>query len=167
MLEPSNTLQSAESVTSTQERPVWTDKAVQEDRPFNAEHHVNGGNDKDNDHDNNSNNSNSSSTSSFQQASVSHDKRDRSRSPQGSRAASDSRSPSSVRRHRNASRSRSPRSRSPEARHAEMKEESACLFIGNIPYHFQERDVRALFEPFGTVADVTVPFDSRLNHNKG
>lgn len=82
-------------------------------------------------------------------------------------------------------RSRSPpryRSRSPPRRQFEQKRRapapvyrgteeerarSTTLFIGNIPYGFEERDVAGLFERFGRLRQVYVPLDRFTRRNKG
>ena len=94
-----------------------------------------------------------------------------SRSCSRSRSASRSRSRSPSRRKSNdhRSRSRSPsRSISPSRLSKEqLKERSTTLFVGNVPYNFQERDIEQLFAPFGNISELALPFDHRENHNKG
>ncbi|KAI9009941.1 hypothetical protein CLU79DRAFT_486545 [Phycomyces nitens] len=50
---------------------------------------------------------------------------------------------------------------------AEDRKSSSTLFVGNLPYAYQERDVAAMFERYGRLAKVTVPMDVLTNKNKG
>ncbi|EGG15976.1 RNA-binding region RNP-1 domain-containing protein [Cavenderia fasciculata] len=49
----------------------------------------------------------------------------------------------------------------------EEKEKSKCLFVGNLPYHYQESHLRDLFIKFGTIATLNIGFDKRTGHNRG
>ncbi|KAI7871340.1 hypothetical protein BDF14DRAFT_1936163 [Spinellus fusiger] len=50
---------------------------------------------------------------------------------------------------------------------AEDRKTSSTLFVGNLPYAYQERDVAAMFERYGRLVKVTVPMDVLTNKNKG
>ncbi|KAI9207790.1 uncharacterized protein BJ171DRAFT_565562 [Polychytrium aggregatum] len=47
------------------------------------------------------------------------------------------------------------------------RKETTCLYVGNIPYDFVERDVVDIFEKFGRLKSVSVPVDRITNKNKG
>jgi len=47
------------------------------------------------------------------------------------------------------------------------KRTSTTLFIGNLPYHFRERDVAEYFERCGRVAHITVGINKRTGQSKG
>jgi len=84
--------------------------------------------------------------------------RDRDRSPRHSRRYS--RSPPRYRR------------RSPVPRRRDFGSErdlrnSTTLFIGNLPYHFRERDVAEYFERCGTIVNITVGINRRTGQSKG
>eukprot|EP01133_Synstelium_polycarpum_P016174 gene16174-19251_t len=49
----------------------------------------------------------------------------------------------------------------------EERDKSKCLFVGNLPYHFHESHLSALFTKFGPVANINVGFDRVTGHNKG
>jgi len=94
----------------------------------------------------------------------------RSPSPRRDRERDRSRSP----RHRRYSRS-PPRyrpRRSPLPRRRDYGSErdlrtSCTLFIGNLPYHFRERDVAEYFERCGRLRNVTVGINRRTGQSKG
>ncbi|TPX45272.1 hypothetical protein SeMB42_g04065 [Synchytrium endobioticum] len=44
---------------------------------------------------------------------------------------------------------------------------TTILYVGNLPYHFEERDVRDLFGRYGPLRSVNVPFDRFTRRNKG
>jgi cold-inducible RNA-binding protein len=41
------------------------------------------------------------------------------------------------------------------------------LYVGNLAYSFGDSDVKALFEPYGTVASATVIMDRETGRSKG
>jgi hypothetical protein len=55
--------------------------------------------------------------------------------------------------------------------------EATCLFVGNIPFDYSEEDgmclselrnlVTVLFERYGSVRKINVPYDKILRRNKG
>ncbi|KAJ3095428.1 hypothetical protein HDU97_006921 [Phlyctochytrium planicorne] len=49
----------------------------------------------------------------------------------------------------------------------EERSRSTQLFMGNLPYSYDERDVRDLAEKFGRVMDCTLPMDRFTGKNKG
>lgn len=49
----------------------------------------------------------------------------------------------------------------------EERARSTTLFVGNIPYGFDDRDVAGLFERFGRLRQVHVPIDRFTRRNKG
>lgn len=49
----------------------------------------------------------------------------------------------------------------------EDRARSCTLFVGNLPYGFEERDVVGLFERFGRLRQVYVPIDRFTRRNKG
>lgn len=98
------------------------------------------------------------------------------------------RSPRRHRRYNSRSRSRSPprggyygrrRSPLPPPRHfrrsrgevirgsEEERQKSCSIFVGNIPYSFEERDVVNMFERFGRLKTVSVPIDRYTRRNRG
>eukprot|EP01111_Echinosteliopsis_oligospora_P001144 TRINITY_DN1157_c0_g1_i1.p1 TRINITY_DN1157_c0_g1~~TRINITY_DN1157_c0_g1_i1.p1 ORF type:complete len:275 (+),score=41.77 TRINITY_DN1157_c0_g1_i1:29-853(+) len=44
---------------------------------------------------------------------------------------------------------------------------STCLFVGNLPYHFRERDIEDTFGRVGKLRNVTVGFNRRTGQSKG
>lgn len=44
---------------------------------------------------------------------------------------------------------------------------SSSLFVGNLPYSFEERDVSNLFDRFGKVTQISVPIDRYTRRNRG
>ena len=44
---------------------------------------------------------------------------------------------------------------------------SACLFVGNLPYSFRERDVIEYFERCSPIRNITVGFNRRTGQSKG
>jgi len=44
---------------------------------------------------------------------------------------------------------------------------SSTLFVGNLPYHFHEREVRELFERYGHVKEITIGINKRTGQSKG
>jgi RNA recognition motif-containing protein len=44
---------------------------------------------------------------------------------------------------------------------------TTSLFVGNIPYSFEERDVINIFERFGKLRSVSVPIDRYTRRNRG
>lgn len=103
--------------------------------------------------------------------------RSRSRSRSRDRYRSRSRTPERHRR-RYRSRSRSPRRfrRSSPPRHRrrevirgseEERMRTSSIFVGNIPYSFEERDILNLFERFGRLRQVSVPMDRYTRRNRG
>ena len=44
---------------------------------------------------------------------------------------------------------------------------TCSIFVGNIPYSFEERDVVNLFERFGRLRQVSVPMDRYTRRNRG
>lgn len=109
--------------------------------------------------------------------------RSRYRSPSPARRYQSPPPPSSSYGSRYRSRSPAPRyrSRSPPRRFNDKKRapapvyrgteeeraRSTTLFVGNIPYGFEERDVMGLFERFGRLRLVYVPIDRFTRRNKG
>ncbi|KAJ3021401.1 hypothetical protein HKX48_008631 [Thoreauomyces humboldtii] len=49
----------------------------------------------------------------------------------------------------------------------EQRQASTCLYIGNLPYAFREEDVQELFDRYGRLKSVSVPFDRFTGRNKG
>ncbi|KAI8847191.1 hypothetical protein BC829DRAFT_250226 [Chytridium lagenaria] len=49
----------------------------------------------------------------------------------------------------------------------EERRTTTQIFLGNLPYHFQERDVTDLAKKYGPVADCTIPMDRFTQSNKG
>ncbi len=49
----------------------------------------------------------------------------------------------------------------------EERARSTTLFVGNVPYGFEERDVVGLFERFGRLRQVYIPVDRFTHRNKG
>ncbi|KAJ3091496.1 hypothetical protein HK102_000340 [Quaeritorhiza haematococci] len=47
------------------------------------------------------------------------------------------------------------------------RKSTSCLYIGNLPYGFRESDVTEVFERYGRVKAVSVPFDRFTGRNKG
>lgn len=47
------------------------------------------------------------------------------------------------------------------------KRHSTCLFVGNLPYHFRERDLEDYFGRCGRIRNVTVGINRRSNQSKG
>jgi RNA recognition motif-containing protein len=41
------------------------------------------------------------------------------------------------------------------------------LFVGNLPYHFRERDLADYFGRCGRIRNITVGFNRRNNQSKG
>jgi len=82
-----------------------------------------------------------------------------------------SRSPSpQVRRSPKSPRSPARRSRTPPRRgrgSEREKRNSKTLFIGNLPYHFRERDVAEYFDRCGRIRNVTVGINRRTGHSGG
>jgi len=58
---------------------------------------------------------------------------------------------------------RSPR----EPRYSERHKRSGCLFVGNIPYGFAERDIRDLFYRVGKIENVTIGINRATGQHKG
>jgi RNA recognition motif. (a.k.a. RRM, RBD, or RNP domain) len=89
-----------------------------------------------------------------------------------SRSRSRSRSPSRQLRHSSYRRSQSPSSTSAAASTARLsrehlKSQSSTLFIGNVPYHYTEEDMKSMLTPYGNILSLSLPFDQREQHNKG
>ncbi|KAI8809203.1 hypothetical protein BJ742DRAFT_852896 [Cladochytrium replicatum] len=66
------------------------------------------------------------------------------------------------------------RRRSPPRRKREVvrgtdadRKQTACLYVGNLPYGFREDDVQSIFERYGVIRHVTVPLDRSTGKNKG
>lgn len=81
-----------------------------------------------------------------------------------------SRSPPRYRSRSPPRRSHEPKRRAPAPVYRGTEEErarSTTLFVGNIPYGFEERDVAGLFERFGRLRQVYVPLDRFTRRNKG
>lgn len=49
----------------------------------------------------------------------------------------------------------------------EDRTKSTTLYCGNLPYHFEERDVANMFERFGRIKSISVPIDRITRRNKG
>lgn len=49
----------------------------------------------------------------------------------------------------------------------EERMRSCSIFVGNLPYSFEERDVVNLFERFGRLGTVSVPMDRYTRRNRG
>lgn len=49
----------------------------------------------------------------------------------------------------------------------EDRARSTTLFVGNIPYGFEDRDVMGLFDRFGRLRTCHVPLDRNTRRNKG
>jgi RNA recognition motif-containing protein len=49
----------------------------------------------------------------------------------------------------------------------EERNTTCCIFIGNLPYSFEERDIVNLFERFGRLRSVSVPMDRYTRRNRG
>ena len=63
---------------------------------------------------------------------------------------------------------RPPRERRPVNRGTEEERAaSKTLFIGNLPFHFEERDVAHLMERFGPVRKITIPQERFARKNRG
>lgn len=63
---------------------------------------------------------------------------------------------------------RPPRERRPVNRGTEEERaNSKTLFIGNLPFHFEERDVAHLMERFGPVRKITIPQERFARKNRG
>lgn len=63
---------------------------------------------------------------------------------------------------------REPRERRPIYRGTEEERlASKTLFIGNLPFNYEERDVSHLMERFGALRKVTIPFDRFTRRNRG
>lgn len=45
--------------------------------------------------------------------------------------------------------------------------ESSTLFVGNLPYHFRERDVADYFERCGRLRNITVGINRKTGQSKG
>lgn len=93
--------------------------------------------------------------------------RSRSRSPYRRRRYS--RSPSPRRPHH---RRRSPPPRPRRAREVirgsdEDRQRTSSIFVGNLPYSYEERDVVNLMERFGGLRTVSVPMDRYTRRNRG
>lgn len=44
---------------------------------------------------------------------------------------------------------------------------SSCLFVGNLPYSFRDRDVAEYFERCGPVRNITIGINRRTGQSKG
>jgi RNA recognition motif-containing protein len=44
---------------------------------------------------------------------------------------------------------------------------SSSIFIGNLPYTFEERDISNLFDRFGRLVQISVPMDRYTRRNRG
>lgn len=78
-----------------------------------------------------------------------------------------SRSPS-PRRFRRSSPPRRPPPRREIMRGSEDERKTTCsIFVGNIPYSFEERDMVNLFERFGRLVTISVPMDRFTRRNRG
>jgi len=62
---------------------------------------------------------------------------------------------------------RSPRGRGGRGGSESDKRESTCLFVGNLPFHFRERDVADYFERCGRTRNITVGYNRKTNQSKG
>ncbi|KYQ88887.1 hypothetical protein DLAC_10696 [Tieghemostelium lacteum] len=49
----------------------------------------------------------------------------------------------------------------------EELERSKCIFVGNLPYHFQKQDLVDLFGKYGNLLNVNVGFDKRTGRSRG
>ncbi|KND00812.1 uncharacterized protein SPPG_03919 [Spizellomyces punctatus DAOM BR117] len=49
----------------------------------------------------------------------------------------------------------------------EQRQTTSCLYVGNLPYSFREEDVQDLFDRYGRLRSVSVPFDRFTGRNKG
>ncbi|KAJ3190488.1 hypothetical protein HDU85_000787 [Gaertneriomyces sp. JEL0708] len=49
----------------------------------------------------------------------------------------------------------------------EMRQTTTCLYVGNLPYSFREEDVQDLFDRFGRLRSISVPYDRFTHRNKG
>lgn len=95
--------------------------------------------------------------------------RERSRTPERYRRRRYSRSPSPRGRY-SYRRPSPPRIRRPREVIRGSEEErlrSCSIFVGNLPYSFEERDVVNLFERFGRLQQVSVPMDRYTRRNRG
>eukprot|EP01119_Soliformovum_irregulare_P004946 TRINITY_DN16164_c0_g1_i1.p1 TRINITY_DN16164_c0_g1~~TRINITY_DN16164_c0_g1_i1.p1 ORF type:complete len:224 (-),score=40.11 TRINITY_DN16164_c0_g1_i1:134-805(-) len=62
---------------------------------------------------------------------------------------------------------RRPRRRSPPRFSEKVRSTTTALFVGNLPYHFRERDVEDVFGRCGRLRHVVVGFNKRTNQSKG
>lgn len=93
----------------------------------------------------------------------------RSRTPERRRRYSRSPSP---RRHHHYRRSPPPARHTRRPREVirgseEERARTSSIFVGNLPYSFEERDVVNLFERFGRLRQVSVPIDRYTRRNRG
>ncbi|TPX30565.1 hypothetical protein SmJEL517_g05904 [Synchytrium microbalum] len=66
------------------------------------------------------------------------------------------------------SRHSSPRPRREIIKGAENdRATTTTLFVGNLPYRFEERDISELFGRYGPIKSISVPFDRHTGRNKG
>jgi transformer-2 protein len=63
---------------------------------------------------------------------------------------------------------RPPRERRPVNRGSEEERaNSKTIFVGNLPFHFEERDVAHLMERFGPLRKITIPVERFARRNRG
>lgn len=63
---------------------------------------------------------------------------------------------------------RPPRERRPINRGTEEERaNSKTIFVGNLPFHFEERDVAHLMERFGPLRKITIPVERFARRNRG
>lgn len=91
-----------------------------------------------------------------------------SRGPRDSRDYRDSRGPRDYRDSRDRFERRPPRERRPVNRGTdEERASSKTLFVGNLPFNFEERDVAHLMERFGPLRKITIPTERFARRNRG
>eukprot|EP01132_Coremiostelium_polycephalum_P007798 gene7798-9598_t len=59
-----------------------------------------------------------------------------------------------------------PRREIPKVDPAE-KEKSKCIFVGNLPYHYQKEELTNLFGKFGPLANINIGTDRKTGRSKG